>query len=1084
MVRRPKRTRLAAWSATLAMLTVTLASTVPSASADTPQPPSGQITPLPNPVPNYFAEANPTTNPTYCTSICPETDKTVSVFADPANHLLFETDIFASAPTSMHCPGAVPKPLLALDSDTFQPLAYGCGGTPPTGSLVSTNSPLVAVDSADHLLFFSGNESSWASTATVNGSGLAADTIVAVSEATMRPVADWTLPSITAGGQNAGGPAPLSVLGLSWQAVGDRLVVETGYDGNVGHQAGGFTTFPTGVDVAVYDIAATMSKATAFSVPVPAAATSQSYPYNVSQCAYAMSLQATFATADPLLGADGAHLFVPCHPSGSFLVARTHGALPSAIVRLDLTNAAPTGSSTVTALPGNADGDVVFDAASQRAFVPVQTNSGTIVYVYDGTLGRLVGEDAVVSVVAGQANPDFNCVDLAMNGETGRVYGLGPSGLFDFDGRLTSVGGGQNAAELANFVQYQTDAVLPSDDVYPYPRVILNTLTPTDATHQANPCQAGTDGWTEQLTVFADRTDAATDVTNDQPDANTYDGDLPAGYGQSVTYGTSASASGAHVDWAGGFGGAANNVDDGAFVNGDFVPFGGGIRDLLAGWVQGAGLTNGSPAATATPMGDGSGPIESDLATCTDLSAPFSCQHPAAPDGTPAPPASTGLPRTAQAWPFGVASCPIPTANGEQDHTDANGLLVTTSYDSNGDPQQQALPGSDQGAAADVNCAPSSPAGGVTADASSHLMSSSSAAGPGITVADATSTTKLTPAANGGPALAQTAASARGIHIDLPGGSALDIGAIVQSATASAAGRPGTASAVRSVAMGGVVITAADGTKTDVCQSVCSNVQAAADQLNAAFPGQIEVTLPRPDSPYGPIAQANGIETIPGSPGGYQSAVEPSESDKTLNRALYGYDDSDHETSLLPALRIRVTPPQAENYQLDYLVVDLAPVHVDTFAGVTVSCPDGSYAPDPTDPINCLAIDAGNGNGVTSHPITTPATSGTPRRYVPGTKARFIPGTKGYFVPGTPARTVPGRVAVGAPVTSALLQPAQPPLLAGGIPQLVKRVFHGFRLLARSPAEAAKFFGLLLLLALPMLMAARRRQWTRSVESV
>ena len=89
-----------------------------------------------------------------------------------------------------------------------------------------------------------------------------------------------------------------------------------------------------------------------------------------------------------------------------------------------------------------------------------------------------------------------------------------------------------------------------------------------------------------------------------------------------------------------------------------------------------------------------------------------------------------------------------------------------------------------------------------------------------------------------------------------------------------------------------------------------------------------------------------------------------------VNAGLYGYPASDGESALLPALRVLIGTPQSANYQFDFLVVDLAPVEADTEDGVTVSCPPGSYAPNPSMPLNCELLPTDNSGGKATNSIT------------------------------------------------------------------------------------------------------------------
>jgi hypothetical protein len=1023
-------------------------------------PPDGTVTQLSQQVPNYFLQdpgqycAQPG-QPAKCSA---DTNLSVDLFADPINHLIFETDV-AGAVSGCWTDAA---PLLAIDSDTYQVQAYGCGGNRATyNGGPHTDSPLVAVDPADHLLFFTGSESDASSPG-----GTTPDTVKVVDETTLHLVATWTLPGTTAGGQSAGLPAPPTIMGLSWSAQQDDLTVLTGYDNNFGSIAG-FSGPPPGVDVAVYSVPAAIratSHGAAAISPVGA-----SYPYAVPGCAYAMTLFSQFATADAYLSSRDDYLFVPCVAQGGVDGLGGGAAVsPPEVARLELTNLVPDGTQSLTALPGNEVGDFVFDPASDRAFVPVQMNSGTALYVYDGATSRLIGENAIVSEPPGETNPDFNCVDMALDPATGRVYGLAPTGLFFFDGRRTSIAGGQAFAGSGTPVQYQEDIVLPPDETYPYTRVVLNELVPPPGsnetfTEQSNPC---TNGEPSRIVfpVFADRTPLSSDQVADSVDSNTFQGAIPPGSQVQAVFGANATSAGAHIDWQGSYGGAVNNVSDGSGVNGYALPLGSGSRDLLAGWVNQSSLSGQSPSAAATPLGDGTGSTATGIGQCTDAGEPSGC-NPNLPD-------APGAPTTRQEWPFQTAACPVP---GSPPAQSADGAYVTVGYSSDGVPQEQQVPGSTEWAAAEVNCVPKFPAGGVTASASVQGLDSGTAGSAGVEVAQVLSSTSEAPGGASSAATSTATATAAGVQIE-SGGATLSIGEITQSATASATGRAGGARASRTVTISNVTVTPPGQQPQLLCSSQCTQgLQQLATEINQTLPAYLSVQFPEPDSPFGPLTSSGDTEQVPGSPGGYEALVQPPPGVQATNASVLGMPASDGEATLLPALRITLTPPAAANYELDYLTVDLAPVEADAEQGVSVSCPAGTYAPDPAEPLDCVRFQATGGSGPGSP--TAPSTPGSPARYVAGSPGYFVPGTNGSsasFVPAT--LTTPS----GQAVPQAVVAPAVPTLFtAPG--EWIKRVFAGFRLLARSPAAAAEFFGFLCLLAAPAVLAIRRRRWQRAI---
>ena len=53
-----------------------------------------------------------------------------------------------------------------------------------------------------------------------------------------------------------------------------------------------------------------------------------------------------------------------------------------------------------------------------------------------------------------------------------------------------------------------------------------------------------------------------------------------------------------------------------------------------------------------------------------------------------------------------------------------------------------------------------------------------------------------------------------------------------------------------------------------LCHGICGgDPDTVVQRLNTALPTFLHISLPEPDSPYGDITTAGGIETIPGSPG-------------------------------------------------------------------------------------------------------------------------------------------------------------------------------------------------------------------------
>src|SRR5207245_5144123 len=121
-------------------------------------------------------------------------------------------------------------------------------------------------------------------------------------------------------------------------------------------------------------------------------------------------------------------------------------------------------------------------------------------------------------------------------------------------------------------------------------------------------------------------------VTQDPPvgvsDSNTYTGPIAPGDQLASNYSANASGYGVHSDWVGSFGGAVNNVDNGSIVDGQSLPFGGGNRDLMGGWVAQATLTSAAADGTASALGDADQATSDVYARCTDVASAAACLVP------------------------------------------------------------------------------------------------------------------------------------------------------------------------------------------------------------------------------------------------------------------------------------------------------------------------------------------------------------------------------------------------------------------------------------------------------------------------
>jgi hypothetical protein len=969
---------------------------VPIARAET-GPPDGTVTRLAADIPNYITNGN-----------TGGSDTSVAMFADPVNGALYQT--VGNADDT--CPGSLREPLVRLDIDDYTVQARGCGGTKPGGSTApnSTKAPLVAVDSTDRLLFFSN--------AAMESFTAASDAVVVVDAVTLKIVATWPLPSE---------PSPTltrAIYGLSWQATTDRLLVMTAASTTAPLNLAP----PPGVELFSYDVHAAVSGKD----PVP-----PTWSTSVPGCSY--PLQPAFGTASAYQSETLPYVYVPCGLQGGSSASPRPG-----VVRLGLAGGVPDGTVAASAAPGGTD-TFLFDSGGDRGFMPFQGNTGTSLLTYDGRTATFPGKAAISNTVAGENNPNLNCVVYGLDAQTGRVVGTGPAGMVLVDGRRTPLAPGSVFTALGGPVSYNTLPLLPPTTKHRYRRVLVNYFVGGGD----HPCQSPDGTQTiPRIAVFADRLPVTQNPPAGSVDDNTQSGPVPPDASTVAVYGANAAGAASHVNLVGSYGGAANNTTGGQLIDGNTLPLGSGNRNVLGAWVQQARLAGPTSVADATAFGDGNGTSASGLAACTGASTSCTGQNP--PGGS-----SAG---TAQQWPYRDAVCFGPSAPATQ-HTRQEGFYATQGSDQSGQPAQQQVPGSDKTSFADADCASGTPAKGSVL-AVTHLSSlSGSAPDQQLRLGGGTTTSSASPP--GKTVTATTSAASDGFSLTV-GGAELAIGKVSQTATAAAAGVKGSAVASRQILIGDVTVTPAGGPPVVICAGTCAGSPGAVvEQINANLPATMQVLLPQPDLPFGGSKlDSNGKQTINGSPGGYLAVVQASRAQQYGDVQFNGVPASDGQATLLPALRVvsYYDAGPLTSTQLDRQIMDLAAVETDAELGISVL----PGLPGPVPSIDDQKQAAG---------AVPPA---------------------GYFVPGTPGTpAVDGTAGGDTGLLSALSANggtatvgARGPRvagLAGLVAGVLRRSFEGLGWLRRHPAEALRVFALLGLLACPLLVMDRRRRWVRDV---
>jgi hypothetical protein len=301
--------------------------------------------------------------------------------------------------------------------------------------------------------------------------------------------------------------------------------------------------------------------------------------------------------------------------------------------------------------------------------------------------------------------------------------------------------------------------------------------------------------------------------------------------------------------------------------------------------------------------------------------------------------------------------------------------------------------------------------------------------GATVHVAQVDTTASVTPPAAGSGVVSTVAADARGIELDL-GGHALDIAEVAQTATTSAAGARGSATASDDVSISGVTL---DGSV--LCQQQCDPTQVAA-ALNQALPTQVFVDFPALEGRYDgrylhcpDVAAAAQVQrSCTGSPGGYIAQVAANTTEQYGDEQFNGMPAD--VASMLPALRIVLYFTSDGSPQRTREVLDFAGVEADAergFSALPAAPPDSG-----TVDITQAVIDA------TGRPATT--------EYIPG---------------APPAPALPPSTAIGGG--------------PGGPLGVLLRTFAGMSWLLRSPLGALQMIAYIGVLALPAVLARRRR---------
>jgi len=914
-----------------------------------PSPTPGTVSLLRGTFPNYYFRQGSTGSSAY----------TATEFADVANHLYFEANVYGSF--ASECPGhsGIGVTMAAYDLRTTQLHRFGCPSAdmnaPGQGN---EKNGVHTVDSRRRVIFTGAD--------VTPGNSLDGTEVEAISEDSLSPVGTWTVPL-----PGPAGPAPSAaatfVDGLDYSAKTSEL----------------FVTFQYG-PILSFTPSEPLLGVTAYSVTGPPGAprlAPEGWALMLPQCA--RDTDSFYGENNPVRSQVSDAVLVSCRLSTPTAANNGGGALPGAplgIVRVPLSAAACPGNGhlcgaqnvQVTPVPGPAQ-DAFFDPGSERGFVPTSDcGEGCTVLIYDGLRQAFIGRTSIGDPA------DQNAITFGVDPTTGRFYGFGQSsGLTVLDGRRTPVSVGVRYAQFRSAVEYVPITVVPPTDDHPFTRV----LAPLEDCVHYTGCEV------PGMSVFADLLPLSADPPPSRVDQNTYPQTIPPGTPTSATYSADARGYGYHSTWAGSYGGAASNSSD-AFVPSLPAPGAQGYRDILGGAVPLLTAADGTAQAMAAAVADGNG------TTAQDMGKEVGGQT---------------------YWPAPPAACTSPGGNPSASSV---GLRNTD--------------GSQLGDASTANASVACDLGGTGHSATGRAaLTGAGAQNPAAAVAigqSGSSSSVIVPRTNSNDSVKASAeAFARGIDINLPGGS-LHLGSVEQTAAAHSGGGPRTASATRQVQVSDVAITAG-GQEVRLCEGVCeTDPQGLAAQINSAFPGLIHVEFPPPDDRF----RASGY----GSPGGYQAVIQASPAEEYGDQQFNGMPAG--ESTFLPGMRIVLYDDGRT--QLDREVLDLAGVQVDTQLG-RQPLTSGEGAPPPD--LSQAAALAG---------LPQPGRLGTVD-YPPS----------GLF--STPG----GGGGAG---------------WLGSAGRLVERAFDGLTWLMRRPAELLQMLGAVAVLGLPLLAMDRRRLWIRDIGRV
>jgi hypothetical protein len=858
-----------------AFVTVLLATAAMVAAPVLPvgaRPAPGEITALPDVLPNYFLLHGPS-------SANQAIRSTIRATADPVTGRYFE--FFQGTCDSRQKFNANAA---VYDLRTYRLVGTGCVDNLPIGTVAGNGTVLryatstglavravtVAFDPVRHVFFTiankpgahtSSNDPTDNAVTQIAHGAVDPHQIAVFDQDTLKLLDVWDLPAT----------APENVSGLTYYAPTRELVVTTDsvqpHNGRSG----------AAVHVLSYDIDKTLRRSKgASATPV--------WDAPVASCV--RPIQANAASIDAHHSLLRPVVYVPCSIAYTGHADHQPASYRSGVVTMTLKagGSCPAGHECPVTGPGaeataiaptTLDG-FVFDPGSDRAFsINNSATTGITVLGYDGPSNKFLGRTAVGTAA------DANNSSLGLDPNTGRLYGSGKAGLTTIDGRRAQLATGSTFGQFAGVTQNIDIVTLPPSKEHPYTRVLL-PLHHCEGAKQDQACVLA------QVTVLADRLPVTVDPPASALDSRTYSGPLK-GVDASVSYSGDAAGFGAHVDWIGSAQTVVNNELNQDVRLGQQLAE--GDRDLLAGYVEDVSLSETNRAATASSLGDGNGSTQRGFENATATPNPPSGAPtlPGAPTPTP-----SGSPDPVTTWPYRTVACGYPGTVGHDDSTDPATASVHVVCD-----------------ATDK----------ATAVAIHGAQSISGTGGPTVSIGASETSARVTPPAGaiGTSGIEATVtARVRGLHVDL--GSAIGeivIGEVSHTATAAATGRPDGAHTTYKEPVVSDVYLKVGGTVVDVCQ-VCPHLDTVMALINQTFPGYVAISRPQPDR-----------ELLKGSPGGYKAAVQADPN------ALYGDIQFNHmspeEAALVPALRIVV---YNDGNALSRVVIDVAGVKADANQGI------------------------------------------------------------------------------------------------------------------------------------------------------